>query len=85
MTVTVIDQNGAASSEVRTLVQNLRSAQSLAAIIQDVNSNMDASQMLELYGLDPVNVPATAWVNNINALVTLLEDTTVQNFTGLLV
>ena len=85
MAVTVIDQNGAVSSEVRTLVQNLRSAASLAAIIQDVNSNMDASQMQELYGLDPVNVPATAWVNNINALVTLLEDNTVQNFTGLLV
>ena len=85
MTVTVIDQNGAVSSEVRTLVQNLRSAASLAATIQDINSNMDSGQMQELFGLDPVNVPVTAWKNNINALVTLLDNTTVQNFTGLLV
>ena len=85
MTVTVIDQNGAVSSEVRTLVQNLRSAANLAATIQDINSNMDSGQMQELFGLDPVNVPVTAWKNNINNLVTLLDNITVQNFTGLLV
>lgn len=85
MAVTIIDQNGAASSEVRNLVQNLRNARAAAKNIQELNAEMDAGQLLEIMGLDPATVPPIAWGNNVDALVTLLDGTTVGNFTGLLV
>jgi len=85
MAVTVINQNGAASSEVRALVQNLRTARAAARNIQEITDNMDAGQMLAVLGLDPTTVPMGAWNNNIDALVTILDNSTIQNFTGLLV
>ena len=85
MTVTVINQNGAASSEVRTLVQNLRTARAAARNIQEITGKMDAGQMLDILGLDPATVPYGPWATNLNALVVLLDDQVAQNFTGLLV
>jgi len=85
MAVTIIDQNGAASSEVRNLVQNLRNARAAAKNIQELNVKMDSGQLLEIMGLNPATVPEIAWSTNVNALVVLLDDSTVGNFTGLLV
>jgi hypothetical protein len=85
MAVVSVNTTGAFSAEVRQLVQALRIARSAAHNIQQVNGNMSSGQLEEIMGIDSTVIPEGPWVANVDALVTLLDNQTIKNFTGNLV
>lgn len=85
MAVTVIDTTKPFSQEVRQLVQALRTARSAANNLDDLAANMAAGQMATVFGVPDTNFTEAQFNTNLDNLVTVLNDTTVDNFIGLLV
>lgn len=84
MSVTVIQQ-AAASQQVRELVQALRTVVMSLDMIQELNLNLEADEMIPVFGIDPAEIPLATWLNFTNQLDGHMDDDLVKNFIGHLV
>ena len=85
MAVVEIDRSAPAAADVINLLNYLVHARNTATHIAEINGQMDAAQLLDIMGVDPAEITATAWANTITAIVTLLNDAAVDNYVSKLI